>query len=153
MTASSIIIGRIYDCSKRKTGAIYITLLVIAADLILPFSTKIQSLSIICFIIIGGCGFGLVPFYKAKIIEKSIVNPSFASTLNICAINLGVVFGSFIASQIIKFYDLMYVSIFSSVVLLFSLGLIIYNLSFDKEQIVHPDLEDDLSIDDNIMVR
>jgi DHA1 family inner membrane transport protein len=153
MTALSVIIGRIYDCSKRKNGGIYITLLIIIADLILPFSTKIQSLSVACFIIIGGCGFGLVPFYKTKIIEKSIVNPSFASTLNICAINLGVVLGSFLASQIIKFYDLIYVSIFSSVVLLLSLVLIVYNLSFDKEQSIHPDLEDEFSIDDNIAAR
>jgi DHA1 family inner membrane transport protein len=153
MTTASMVIGKIYDFQHKKTAAIYITLLVLIADLVLPFSTKIQSLSVFCFVIIGGCGFGLVPFYKAKIIEKSVVNPNFASTLNICAINFGVVAGSFLASNFIKFYDLMYVSIFSSAILLISLVLIIYNLSFDKNNKIHPDLNDDkLSVTDDLEI-
>jgi DHA1 family inner membrane transport protein len=134
MTIGSLITGTLYDKFVRKTPAILIVSLVFLANLILPFSTSMPILSITCFVFIGGFGFGMVPFYKAKLIENADFDPRFASTFNICAINFGVIVGSFIAAQLIKIYPLMYVSLFSCGICVLTMILVIYNLRLDKNE-------------------
>ena len=132
MISGGFLGAALYDKFHSKISPIFLTLGLIILSFSIPFLKNYSYLSIFGLFLFELLSFSLVPYYKTKVVSKSLNAPNLVTTLNNVSLGLGSAFGAIIAGKLINHHSAIEMLYFSGIISVATLGVVIYNYRLDE---------------------
>ena len=132
MIAGGFLGALLYDRFHSKIAPVFLVIALIILSFSIPFLKNYNYFSIFGLFLFELLSFSLVPYFKTKIISKSLDAPNLVTTLNNVLLGLGSALGAVLAGKLIEYHSAVEMLYFSGIVSVTTLGLVIYNYRLDR---------------------
>lgn len=117
----------VYDKFHSRIAPVYLILTLILLSFTIPFLQSNKILSVFCLFLFQLISFSFVPYYKTKIVSRTLSAPYFATTMNNVFLGCGSAVGAIIGGKLIQHYPAINMLYFSGTISIIT-GLFIFYL-------------------------